>query len=272
MKHKSIKKWQLDLRPRNIITHTFDLNELALCKIYDQQVDYCLKSLHLISSGTSRLVFEWNDDVVKVAKNASGLLGNYYEADQAKLCTQLFPQIVHVHQAKKERYDFIVVEKVIPFEDNMMKKKTGVVWEELFSLMVWNCMKDITDMKVRNAWRQNYNTYLRCTVDYAKQLHEKYMLSENAVSDFVNNILKYLEHFDAQTHPDVVSDFKRQNLGWSEKNNSIVILDNGSDVHTNAIWNKCAIRKKNHRTRVLEELIENGKINSKVILDIRKNK
>lgn len=272
MKNATVKKWQLDLRPRNIITHKFDLNELASCKIYDQQVEYCLKSLHLIFSGATRLVFEYGDYVVKVAKVSSGMMSNFYEADQVKLCPELFPKVVSVHQAKKDRYDFIVSEKVIPFNYSLFESKVGVSWQEMFSLLVWMSMKDVRDSKVRQIWLSCYNARMRCSIQRVKEVYEQFMQNKNAISDFINRALKYCANFDLQLQPNVVSDFTCRNLGWSEKNQAIVILDNGCDVHTNAIYNICIANKQNAKGRKLLQMIHDGKISSQAILDIRKNK
>ena len=225
-----------------------------------------------MSSGTSRLAFDYGENVLKVAKNSSGMLNNYYEASQAKLCPSLFPQIVHVHEAKKDRYDFIVAEKVIPLDNRMLKEKAGLTWEELFSLLIWICMKDIHDMEVRKIWHQNYNTYLRCTIKHVKELFDKFMHSNNAVHDFIDNVIKYCGNFEKQQYPDVISDFKIQNLGWSAKNNSIVVLDNGSNVHTNSVWNRCYVNKNNSKRERLLQMISDGKITSDILLKHRNSK
>lgn len=266
MGKQAVKKWQLNLRPRNIITHEFYLDELKKCSMYDQQIEYCLKSLHLIFSGSTRLVFEYDDKVIKLAKVAAGLIANYYEANQTKICPNLFPNVEYVHEAKKERYDFIISEKVVPFNYTLMQQKLGVSWQELFSLIIWFNIKDIKDSNIRQAWMENYRTRMLCSVAHVKELYEMHIKTNNPIKQFIDNTMQYVNTFDESLRPNVISDFTCRNMGWSEARKSIVILDNGADVHTNHIINKCLSKNRARKAIKLIEMIQDGKINSTMIL------
>lgn len=272
MNKKHISKWRYILRLKNIITHAFCLSELSSCKIYDEQIQYCLKSLKLISSGSYRLTFENNDTVLKVAKMSAGLISNYNEATQAKLCTKLFPEIINIHEAKKNKYDYIVVEKVIPFDNTIIKKYTGVSWEELFSLVIFANKKDIKDQKIRQIWNECYFTQMKFNVNHISKLYDEIMSTENPVKQFIQNVSEYLSNFELSLHPIIISDYKCLNLGWSEKNKSIVVLDNGNDAHMNIIGNNGKKNKMNKKLKSLQSMIQNEQINSTTILQIRNSK
>lgn len=67
-------------------------------------------------------------------------------------------------------------------------------------------------------------------------------------------------------------DFEQKNLGWSSNKNSLVVIDNGSSINENIIWNdkyrSQGIKKK---IRAIS-MIDSGRIDSKTILSKRASK
>lgn len=191
---------------------------MTLKSIKDREdiLEYCGWTMKHIGSGTGRTVFELSDDLVlKVARNEAGRRQNEVEAGiNHNICA-----LTYQHS---DNFDWCIMERVYPFEENKFDKLTGttyldrVIWCEFKAITKGHFEPEIVKLvEARyksmscNGWEERMGEN-----EFSSKLVSLMMVNDLEAGDIVR--------FDSWGHtknnPDkpILFDYGLSNAVWSE--------------------------------------------------------
>lgn len=172
----------------------FSLDELSKFPGFNSKLYYAKTRLKQIASGSSRTVFEYNNDVIKIAKNKKGLEQNKIEIEIGLTETKL---VAELKQNDSEFYWSVF-------------KKANQLNSDKF--------ESLTNFKMSEI-----HTYLKYTKDklrynIALESDKEQYIKENEI---IFNLTKLVEEYNLS-----VGDMIRLS-SWGEIDNSPVLIDFG---------------------------------------------
>lgn len=140
----------------------FDMDTFKSIRSFAGRVDYCRSKLKYLGRGSSRIVFEIDDEkVLKLAYNRKGVAQNEAEADPMLRNYNMFAKVFDVHP----RYQWIEMEKAVPAEksdfDRIYGGENGM-FSDFFRKWAYDMEEDLTKGGVFDDWLHPYvfNIYL----------------------------------------------------------------------------------------------------------------
>lgn len=108
---------------------SFNMDDFKAIKSFAGRVDYCRQNLTRIAEGSSRMVFQVDDEIVlKLAKNTKGLIQNEAEARMGAN-ENYYTCIAYVKDFDEDKFTFVEMEKAKKCSRDDFKRITGVDFE-----------------------------------------------------------------------------------------------------------------------------------------------
>lgn len=140
----------------------FDMDTFKSIRSFAGRVDYCRSKLKYLGRGSSRMVFEIDDEkVLKLAYNRKGVAQNEAEADPMLRNYNMFAEVFDVHPT----YQWIEMEKAVPAKksdfDRIYGGENGM-FSDFFREWAYDMEEDLTKGGVFDDWLHPYvfNIYL----------------------------------------------------------------------------------------------------------------
>lgn len=172
----------------------FLFEELEACKNISKRISYCSNNLKQIAKGSSRIVYEINDDVLKLSKNEKGVEQTKNEITISQTGIDIVPNLISFN----EQGYWVVFEKLEP------------VTHEQF--------ESITNMKL---------SYIHQFLKYTKDRKRKHiplnfkLEQQIQSSKLISDLCKLITDYNLS-----VGDIIRIS-SWGQKNNKVYLLDFG---------------------------------------------
>lgn len=226
---------------------SFDMEEFKAIRTFSKRVDYCRSRLKYLGRGSSRMVFEIdNEKVLKLAYNNKGIAQNKVEADPAMTGYYgIFAKVYDMHK----NYHWIEMEKAAPATEEDFDEIYGGdfgLFSDFFKEWRYDLEKDFTKGGIFNDWLCPYVRYLYSEARGTAKgdaWHEFYNMFENTdeyKGSLFNGIRDYMYDWDLNAH----GDLRRINsYGIVERNGKkkIVIIDYGLN---NDVYNRYYVKRK----------------------------
>jgi hypothetical protein len=201
----NFKNYILEAYPEN-----FSFEEFNNIKSYNGKLKYANERLKKISSGSSRVVYQIdNEKVLKIAKNRKGLAQNESEADWSK---EAYDVTAKVFESSPE-YFWVEMELAKKLKPTRFKQLTGLSIPDMQTAM----------RALRNRMRPSSFLNTKLTPEEEAKLYE---------NEFYMDIERFVADYDMET-----GDFARLNSYGEvvrDGQPKVVLVDFGV---TNQVWN-----------------------------------
>ena len=201
---------------------TFNMDEFKSLSSFQKRIEYCKQRLKKLGAGTSRIVFEIdNEKVLKLAKNSKGIAQNQ---EEIRLGSDYYTKSLGCF-AEVYDYDeqglFVEMEKALPAKERDFERLTGYPFE-MYCDFITRCAK--------NYLPNNRNRYYFINHAY----DEAYQECINDEYSFIYNVMDYMSNYQLTTWGDLT---RISSYGVVKRNGQeeLVIIDFGltEDVYNN---------------------------------------
>lgn len=185
---------------------SFNMEEFKLLSSFRKRIAYCEKHLKRISSGSSRIVYQIdNEKVLKLAKNKKGLAQNEVEYTYSNdpYISDIFAEVL---DADKHNFLWIEMELARKVTKPLFKSIVGISFEEYAEVL------------------QYYDSQANPRRYGGRTMKEPENMDEHWEDEFFRGFFDYIGNFNVP-----VGDLMRINSYGIVRNNEIVLVDYGLD-------------------------------------------
>ena len=204
---------------------TFNMDEFKTLSSFQKRVDYCKQRLKRVGAGTSRIVFEIdNEKVLKLAKNSKGIAQN---EEEIKLGRDMYAGNCF---AKIYDFDenglFVEMEKAVPAKEKDFERLTGYPFD-MYCDFLNRCAKNYLPLNISK------NIYIN------RIYNDAYQSCIDDCESFICEVMDYMMNYQLTTWGDLkrISSYGIVNRNGNEE---LVIIDFGltEDVYNNFYYKK----------------------------------
>lgn len=198
--------------------NTFNMDEFKSLTSFQKRVEYCRQRLKRLGAGTSRIVFEIdNEKVLKLAKNSKGVAQNQ---EEIRLGNDNFVNCFTKVYDYDERGLFVEMEKARPAKESDFERLTGYPWDIYCDFL----------RRIANSYTHpSRHTYINRSYNDAYEHFNENWDSDN----FMCNVFDYMMNYQLRTWGDLerISSYGVVQRPWGE---DLVIIDFGLSED---VWN-----------------------------------
>lgn len=176
----------------------FDFEYFKSLSHFSKQLLYAKGKLKKLGAGSSRIVFEYKNDVLKIAKNKKGIAQNKIETDN--YIHQSHKNIVCKLLEEDKECNWLLVQKANKINNSRFEKLANIKFETFCGLLT--------------KWDKQKNGKLKLTNEESEMLYGE-------EDTFLQQLVNLISNFDF-----IVNDFKKL-TSFGEINNRIVVVDFG---------------------------------------------
>lgn len=225
---------------------TFSMEEFKRIGTFSGRVNYCRARLRQMGRGSSRMVFEIDDDkVLKLAYNSKGIAQNMTEADPTFRIYGIFAEVYDVHP----KYHWIEMEKAVPAKisdfDKIYGGKNGL-FSEFFTEWKYDMEVDLTKGGVFKEWLSPYvfHEFLRLSGNHIGDAWDGIYNAFEDTEEYEGSLFEGLKQYILDMDLHACGDLRRiSSYGVVERDGrkEIVLIDYGLN---NDVFNKYYARRR----------------------------
>lgn len=202
---------------------TFNMDEFKSIRSFKDRIEYCKQRLRRLGAGTSRIVFEIdNEKVLKLAKNSKGIGQNQEEIRMGNdmYASNCFAEVYDYDNTGT----FLEMERARPAKESDFERLVGFPFD-MYCDFITRCALNYLGNRNKNPWIR---------VNHAYDDAYNNLIDEWDSDLFIYNVFEYMQNFQLITWGDLtrISSYGVVNRNGQEE---MVIIDFGftEDVYNN---------------------------------------
>lgn len=200
---------------------TFNMDEFKSLTSFQKRIEYCKQRLRRLGAGTSRIVYEIDDEkVLKLAKNNKGIAQNQ---EEIKLGTDYYTKSLGCFTEVYDYDDnslFVEMEKAIPAKESDFERLTGYPFE-MYCDFITRCAKNYSPNSKTKYYFINHaydDAYQQC-------INDEY--------SFIYNVMDYMSNYQLTSWGDLTR-ISSYGIVKRDGEDALVIIDFGL---SGDVWN-----------------------------------